>query len=315
MKTFYKTKYGSAYQGDSLKVLANKKFLKKYEGRVQLILTSPPFPLVNKKKYGNLNGDNYIKWIGSYAPYFRSLLCENGSLVIEIGNTWDKGSATMSTVPTEALLELKKQGDFVLCQEFICNNPARLPGPAQWVTKNRVRVKDSYTRIWWLSKHDGPKADNNKVLLEYSDSMKKLIKRKRYNHGRRPSEHVIGEKTFLYKNKGSIPSNFINDNLLDRLLSEGGESALSISQTLSSNNEKVYQKFCSDNGLSIHPARMPEPLVRYFVQFLSDKEDLVLDPFGGSNTTGYVSQVLGRRWVSVELNEEYLLGSKSRFSE
>ena len=109
MKTFYKTKYGSAYHGDSFKVLSSTGFLKKYEGRVQLILTSPPFPLVNKKKYGNLNGDNYIEWIGSYAPYFRRLLCENGSLVVEIGNTWDKGSATMSTVPTEALLELKKQ--------------------------------------------------------------------------------------------------------------------------------------------------------------------------------------------------------------
>ena len=313
MNIKFKTKKGNFFQGESLSVLKDKRFIKKYKNKIQLILTSPPFPLVNKKKYGNLNGSEYIDWIKSYAKPLRNLLKDDGSLVIEIGNTWEKGSATMSTAPMEALLELKKEGGFRLCQEFICNNPARLPGPAQWVTKKRVRVKDSFTRIWWLSKTDSPKADNRKILLEYSDSMKKLIKRKSYNHGTRPSEHRIGEKSFLKKNKGSISSNFINEALLERLLNEGGENALSISQTLSSADEKKYQAFCQKKGLGIHPARMPEQLVRYFIQFLSDEDDLVLDPFGGSNTTGFVSESMNRNWVSIEIDEDYIEGSKGRF--
>ena len=312
MSIVYKTKYGSFLHGDSLNILEKKSFLKAFKGKVNLVFTSPPFPLVNKKGYGNLNGTNYIKWIGSFAKPLRNILSDDGSLVIEIGNAWDKGSATMSTIPTEALLELKRAGNFELCQEFICNNPARLPGPAEWVTKKRVRVKDSYTRIWWLSKTSSPKADNKKILLEYSDSMKKLIKRKKYNSGNRPSEHVINETSFLKNNNGSISSNFINDDTIKRLLNEGGENGLSISQSFT-NIDKKYQKYCVENDLSVHPARMPYGLVKYFVQFLTDPGDLVLDPFGGSNTTGYIAEEMKRKWVSIEMNKDYIIGSKSRF--
>ena len=312
MSVIYKTPFGSFYYGDSLKVLQKKSFIKAYEKKVDLIFTSPPFPLVNKKGYGNLNGNNYINWIGSFAEPFKNLLSEDGSLIIEIGNAWEKGSATMSTIPTEALLELKRAGKFELCQEFICNNPARLPGPAEWVTKKRVRVKDSYTRIWWLSKTSNPKANNKNILLEYSDSMKKLIKRKKYNSGSRPSEHVISETSFLKNNNGSISSNFINYDTINRLIHEGGESGLSISQSFT-NVDKRYQKYCTENKLSVHPARMPYGLVKYFIQFLTDPGDLVLDPFGGSNTTGYIAEEMKRKWVSIEMNKDYIIGSKSRF--
>ena len=46
-------------------------------------------------------------------------------------------------------------------------------------------------------KTDYPKADNRKVLRPYSESMKSLLKRGSYNAGKRPSEHSIGEKSFL----------------------------------------------------------------------------------------------------------------------
>ena len=58
---------------------------------------------------------------------------------------------------------------------------------------------------------------------------------------------------------------------------------------------------------------MPEQLVRYFIQFLSDEDDLVLDPFGGSNTTGFVSESMNRNWVSIEIDKDYIEGSKGRF--
>lgn len=314
MKIKFETENGCTLHGESLSVLKDPKFINKYKNKIQLILTSPPFPLIKKKKYGNLNGNEYVDWIKSYAKPFFNLLKKDGSLVIEIGNTWNKDEPTMSTSPTEALLELKKEGAFHLCQEFICNNPARLPGPAEWVTKKRIRVKDSYTRVWWLSKTERPKSDNRKVLLEYSDSMKKLIKNKKYNSGLRPSEHDIGETSFLKKNKGSIPSNFLNYDTFSRLLNEGGESALSISNTFSK-NQKAYQEYCVKNGLKFHPARMPEGMVRYFVQFLTDEKDLVLDPFGGSNTTGAICEIMNRKWLSIEIDDEYIEGSKGRFLE
>jgi site-specific DNA-methyltransferase (cytosine-N4-specific) len=58
---------------------------------------------------------------------------------------------------------------------------------------------------------------------------------------------------------------------------------------------------------------MPEALVSFFVQFLTDPEDLVLDPFAGSNTTGAVAERLGRRWLGVEADAAYAESSRLRF--
>ncbi len=46
------------------------------KGKVQLVLTSPPFPLNNKKSYGNLQGAEYLEWISSMAPIWSELLIE-----------------------------------------------------------------------------------------------------------------------------------------------------------------------------------------------------------------------------------------------
>src|SRR6185437_16645822 len=117
--------------------------------------------------------------------------------VIEIGNAWMPGEPVMATHVIEAFLGFLKAGGLHLCQEFIWYNPARLPSPAQWVNVERVRVKDAFTRIWWMSPSTRPKEDNRNVLKVYSESMNGLLARKKYNAGKRPSEHHIGKKSFL----------------------------------------------------------------------------------------------------------------------
>jgi hypothetical protein len=72
-----------------------------------------------------------------------------------------------------------------------------------------IRLKDSFTRVWWMSPSDRPKADNRRVLKEYSESMKKLLASGKYNHGKRPSEHHIGERSFLKNNGGAIPASVL----------------------------------------------------------------------------------------------------------
>jgi site-specific DNA-methyltransferase (cytosine-N4-specific) len=58
---------------------------------------------------------------------------------------------------------------------------------------------------------------------------------------------------------------------------------------------------------------MPSTLVEFFVKFLTDEGDTVLDPFAGSNTTGAVAQSLERRWLSVEADWTYATHSIGRF--
>jgi hypothetical protein len=275
-------------------------------GQVDLLLTSPPFPLNNKKAYGNRTGADYLKWLSGLAPNLGALLSKRGSLVLEIGNAWTPGQPTVSTLPMEALLAFKEAGDFHLCQEFICHNPARLPSPAQYVTVERCRVKDSWTRIWWLSKTVRPRASNRDVLIPYSAAMRALLKRKSYNSGRRPSEHRIGDASFFTDNGGAIPSSALTEDILEHF-----GSLLVAGNTASAGD--LYLAWCKANGAKPHPARMQPQLARFFISFLTQRGHLVLDPFAGSNTTGAVAEELGRRWCAIEASKDYCEASKSRF--
>jgi DNA modification methylase len=275
-------------------------------GLVDLIVTSPPFPLLTQKKYGNETGEEYLNWLKSLAPKLASLLKPGGSIVIEIGNAWERGEPVMSTLPLEALLEFKRAAQLYLCQQVICHNPARLPSPAEWVTVNRWRLKDSYTHVWWMSKTPRPKADNKRVLIPYSKEMQRLLKKQSYNSGKRPSGHDVSKTGFLKDHGGAIPANVVD--LTDAALIP--ESLLRFSNT---GWDLTYRKWCEEHALEAHPARMQPGLAAFFIQLLTEPDDLVMDPFAGSNTTGAVAEELGRRWLGIEAHRPYAEGSKGRF--
>ena len=277
---------------------------------IQLILTSPPFPLNRKKKYGNLTGRAYVNWLASFASTFRDYVAPDGSIVLELGNAWEPGSPTMSTLPLKALLEFQESAGLHLCQEFICFNPARLPSPVQWVNVEHIRVKDAFTRVWWLAPSERPKADNHHVLTEYSDAMKRLLRRGTYNAGTRPSEHLIGQTSFLNDRGGAVPPNVLAPPAEDLLMDL--YDVLPIANTRSAD---PYQEFCRKHGLDPHPARMPQKLVEFFVKFVTDPGDTILDPFAGSNTTGFVAESLERRWLAIEADETYAATSEARFRD
>jgi len=290
----YETTRGRMFEG-TVEELLDSAIGRGLRGKVQLIFTSPPYPLNRKKKYGNLNGTDYIQWLSALAPRLSQVLKPNGSLVIELGNSWTPGSPTMSTLALEALLAFKSAGNFHLCQQFACHNPARLPSPVQWVNRERIRVKDAYTHLWWMSPSERPMADNRRVLTEYSPSMRRLLKSGQYNNGRRPSQHLIGESSFLTNNGGAIPSN-----------------VLTVSNTSS---RDAYLRYCRDRCIDPHPARMASQLPEFFIRFLTNPRHLVFDPFSGSNCTGAAAESLKRRWIGVEPNAAYIDGSIGRFGE
>jgi DNA methylase len=308
LRTAYTTASGRLYAADAAAALAAPA-LRRRQGQVQLVFTSPPFPLCREKRYGNLRGDEYAAWLAGFARPLADLLTPDGSIVLELGNGWVPGRPTVSTASIRALLAFQEAADLHLCQEFICYNPARLPTPAEWVTVRRVRVKDSFTRVWWLSPTPHPKADNRRVLTAYSDSMRRLLRKGTYNGGRRPSQHHVGHESFLSDNGGAIPPNVLVPPAADS--PEPPDAVLPISNTGSNTR---YLRACRALGVTGHPARMPEGLVEFFVRFLTDHGDLVLDPFAGSNTTGAVAERLGRRWIGIEREPEYARASFARFA-
>ena len=288
----YSTDRGSAYLS-TIEEFLESKASRKYRGKINLILTSPPFALTSPKPYGNRKGIEYKKWLVDLAPKLAELLSPDGSMVIEIGNNWNPKSPTMSTTALETLIDIAKTSNLHVCQQFICHNTARLPSPATWVNVKRIRVKDSYTHVWWYSRTEYPKADNRRVLQPYTRAMVALLEKQSYNFGTRPSGHTISETSFLSDNGGSIPPSML--------------------QFAGTPHDRAYQKWCKEHEIKAHPARMQKGLAEFFIKFCTEPGDMVFDPFGGSNTTGQEAERLGRSWIITEPDSEYLFGSIGRF--
>ena len=285
-RLFHETERGRIYLADALDVLRVTA-----ADSIDLIVTSPPFGLVRKKEYGNVEADQYLHWFKPFAASFHRVLKESGSLVIDIGGAWNPGLPTRSLYHFKLLIMLCEEFGFHLAQDFYWWNPSRLPTPAEWVTVRRIRVKDAINTVWWLSKTPWPKASNRRVLQPYSPSMKELLN-KGYKAKKRPSGHDISDK-FAIDNGAAIPPNLI-----------------AIPNTESNS---AYLRYCQENGIKPHPARYPAALPEYFIRMLTDENDLVFDPFGGSCVTGEVAERLRRTWICCEMNEEYLRGALGRF--
>ncbi len=300
----YSTQLGTAWHGDSLQFLDSLE-----DGSVNLVLTSPPFALVRQKAYGNEPEDEYVSWFHKFAEAVKAKLADDGSFVIDLGGAWMPGSPTRSLYQYRLLLDLVDHLDYRLAEDFYWFNRAKLPGPREWVNKRRNRVKDAVNLIWWMSKTDEPKADNRKVLRPYSKSMQRMLKRGTYNEGPRPSQHSIG-KTWAKDQGGAIAPNVLEFDLPEWMMGEQADNMLDYSNTGSGD---PYLRYCRDNAITAHPARFPRPVPEFFVKFLTDPGDLVLDIFAGSNITGAVAEAHGRRWASCDLDGTYVAGSLGRF--
>lgn len=317
----YRTRLGSMYHGDALKVMARMK-----DESVDLILTSPPFALARPKAYGNETETKYVEWFMQFAWEFHRILKKDGSLVIDLGGAWVPGQPTKSLYQWRLLIELVDQVRFSLAQDFYWFNRAKIPGPAQWVTVNRIRLKDSVNTIWWLSKSHTPNADNKRVLSEYSKSMQKLLRRGTYNEGGRPGGQHVGSK-WATDHGGAISPNVL-ELAEEDLFSSAAEGSGAYSELFKSvyeddldnmldfpntNSTDPYHQYCKDNSLRRHPARFPYKVPDFFIRFLTEKGGLVFDPFGGSNVTGAAAEALKRKWKSCDLDLEYIAGSLGRF--
>ncbi|MEO6452840.1 MAG: site-specific DNA-methyltransferase [Ginsengibacter sp.] len=285
----YFTSFGSAYTGNSLDLITEIP-----DNSLNLVITSPPFALLREKEYGNKSQDDYLDWLTQFARLVLKKLKDDGSFVIDVGGAYQRGVPIRSLYNFKIPIIFCEEVGFCLAEDFYWFNPSKLPSPIEWVNKRKIRVKDSVNNVWWFSKTPYPKADVTKVLLPYSERMQKLLENpeKFYKPKVRPSGHDIGD-SFGNDNGGSIPSNL-----------------LQISNSESNSN---YLAACKKLNLKAHPARFPSKLPEFFINFLTEPGDVVLDIFAGSNTTGCTAEQLKRRWLSFDNTPEYVAMSIFRF--
>lgn len=288
MKKAYTTNYGEQIIGNSLDFLKTMK-----DDSVDLVMTSPPFALLRKKEYGNEDQADYIEWLLQFAKLVFDKLKPTGSFVLDLGGAYKSGLPVRSLYNFRIPVEFCDKIGFHLAEDFYWHNPSKLPSPIEWVNKRKIRVKDSVNNVWWFSKTPFPKADVTRVLVPYSNRMKKLLDNPEdyFTPKERPSGHNMSLN--FVDNGGAIPSNLL--------------------QIPNSESNSSYLYNCKKAGLNGHPARFPAKLPEFFIKFLTDRDDLVLDIFSGSNTTGSVAEIMKRRWQSVELDPSYAAISSFRF--
>src|SRR5258707_10329807 len=232
----YRTPLGATYVSDSLELLTTLE-----DNSVDLVLTSPPFALRRQKTYGNVEESEYVGWLKPFGKEVLRVLKNSGSFVLDLGGTYRSGVPSRSLYNFRVLLSLCDDVGFHLAEDFYWYNPAKLPSPIEWVNKRKIRVKDAVNTVWWFSKTEFPKADITKVLVPYSDRMKKLLEDPAafYTPKVRPSGHDIGN-AFGKDNGGAIPPNLL--------------------QISNSESNGLYLAGCKMIGEKQHPARFPSKL-------------------------------------------------------
>lgn len=290
----YTTNLGQCLCEDSLLALENMD-----SRSVNLFITSPPFALQRKKAYGNEEQSEYVDWLCQFAELAYDKLRDDGSFVIDIGGAYEKGVPSYSLYQFRALIKMCDVVGFKLAQPFYWHNPSALPAPIEWVNKRKLRAKTSVNTVWWLCKDPLKcKANVSNVLAPYSSRMERLISNPeefvKEEGTARPSGHVLGKSSWSKNNGGAIPSNLL--------------------QIPNSESNSQYLRLCKKIGVKGHPARFPAALPEFFIKFLTDEGDLVVDIFGGSNTTGHTAEKLRRKWQSFEIAREYVAASSFRFA-
>lgn len=136
--------------------------------------------------------------------------------------------------------------------------------------------------------------------------------------------NTLGEATPTTIPETLLEKHDIPDILLDVIIEEDvidefvetivgasvGDNVLEIANTRS---QTTYFKACKATDTEIHPARSPRELPEFFIQFLTEHGDTVLDIFAGSNTTDQMAQQTGRKWLTFEYQSSYLERSQFRF--
>ena len=93
---YYNTALGDAYRADALEVLKAIP-----DASINVVVTSPPYALHYKKEYGNAEKQDYVEWFLPFAEEIFRILREDGSFVLNLGGSYNKG------VPTRSLYHFK----------------------------------------------------------------------------------------------------------------------------------------------------------------------------------------------------------------
>lgn len=265
---------------------------------IHLYFSSLPYPLRRQRVYGNPSAEEYPNFVCEALEPIVRHLAPGGSIVLNISNDiFEQGSPARSLYMERTTLALCDRLGLHLMDRIPWVNYAKPPGPTWWACINRQQLSAAWEPILWFT--NDPlrcKADNRRVLLPHTKKHQKMIeangcgRTSNYGDGAyRLREHSFGEQT-----KGRIPRNVI----------QRGNAC---------SDTREYCRQAKALDLKTHGAMQPTDLADFFVRYLTEPGDLVVDSFGGTCRTGLAAERNGRRWMLGEWMLEYLRGAAELF--
>lgn len=290
----FSTELGIAILGSCESVFA------RLEAPITLVVTSPPYPLANARKYGNPPEHLYVDWIcKTLEPVVKNLV-PGGSICLNVSNDIFMTKSPARSLYLERLvLALHDRLGLELMDRLIWRNKSKPPGPYQYASKARTQLNVEYEPVYWFTNDPQKvKSDNRRVLQAHSERHLALIAAGGENRRVLSSDNAYSIRPGSYgkETAGRIPRNVL----------EYGHRCAS---------QAAYKRAAQAQGLPVHGAPMPLSLAKFLIEFLSAPNDLVADPFSGSFTTAVAAQQLGRRWLATECVAEYVLGGALRFEK
>ncbi|MBF22324.1 MAG: DNA methylase N-4/N-6 domain protein [Pusillimonas sp.] len=286
----FSTELGVAIWSDCHRVFSQ------WDEPICLALTSPPYPLARARAYGGPSIEDYSDFICRVIEPIVKNLVPGGNVVLNVGDVFEPGLPAKSTYIEELIIDLRKRMGLYLMNRIVweSNKP---PGPIQWASKQRMQLNEGYEHVLWFCNDPSQCiADNRRVLEPHTERHRKLMAR-----GGESRRAVYGDGAYRIR-----PGSYQNQT----------EGAILRNVWKLSNNcpsQRRYKQMAQDLGLQAHGASMPLKLAQRVIRFMTQVDELVVDPLAGSITTGLAAELEGRRWACTDKIFDYVRGGAQRF--
>lgn len=255
----------SIINGDALSHIKNLK-----NKSIKLAYGSPPYPNA-KRNYKTWKIDEYIKEIVPFIKGIKPKLTENGFIVINVKSNRIQGtqntSSERSLVIEELMIYMKKKLKLFCVDIEIWAKTNPVP------TGVRVAAVDAYEYILWFSKSPKWTINIDSIRRPYSLSTLKAYESAVYKPRLNGLQYVSKTKKIKPNPLGALPINVIS----------GAVSG------------KVVQ----------HQAVQPNYVPERYIMACTDENDIILDPWTGSGTTGVAALKNNRRFIGFEISTEF----------
>lgn len=245
---------------------------------VDLIFTSPPYADQRKATYGGIKPDDYVDWFIPKADEFFRVLKPTGTFILNIKERVVNGER--HTYVIELIIKMREHG-WLWTEEFIWHKKNSYPG--KWPN----RFRDNWERLLQFNKNRKFNMYQEAVMIPVGDWAKERLNNLSDIDKKRDESKVgsgFGKNISHWVGRNKVyPNNVIH------LATE-----------------------CSNRN---HSAAFPIDLPLWFIKLFTQPNDLVLDPFIGSGTTAVAAIQLGRKYLGIDTEQDYVELSYERLSD